>query len=66
VLLGAVVPFTVLGIMPTNRRLEEPGRHGETPETMHLLERWGRLHAVRTWLSLVAFAVLSLHALGVL
>jgi Domain of unknown function (DUF1772) len=63
-LLGLVVPFTLLGIMPTNRRLEEPARRGETPETADLLRRWGYRHAVRTGLGLLAFAVLSAHAVG--
>ena len=64
VLLGLVVPFTLLGIMPTNKRLEEPERQSDTAETADLLGRWGRLHAVRTGLSLLGFAVLSAHALG--
>ena len=53
-LIGAVVPFTLVGIMPTNKALLAPGRDLGTAETRTLLERWGRLHAVRTVLSLVA------------
>jgi hypothetical protein len=53
-LIGSVVPFTVLGIMPTNRALLTPGRDLGSPQTRVLLERWGRLHAVRTVLSLTA------------
>lgn len=53
-LIGAVVPFTFLVIMPTNKRLyalaNEPGR----AETHGVLERWGRLHAIRSILSLMA------------
>jgi hypothetical protein len=55
-LMGAVVPFTFLGIMPTNRRLFAPGRDQDSPETRELLEKWARLHAVRTVLSLLAAA----------
>jgi len=54
VLIGLVVPFTLLGIMPTNRSLLLHGRDLGSPDTRALLERWGRLHAVRTALSLVA------------
>ena len=54
VLMGAVVPFTFLGIMPTNQRLLAPGRDLASAETRALLERWTRLHAVRTALSLIA------------
>lgn len=54
VLIGAVVPFTLIGIMPTNHKLLEPGRDLNSSETRMLLERWGNLHAVRTTLSMVA------------
>jgi hypothetical protein len=53
-LIGAVVPFTFVGIMPTNHALLAPGRDLGSPETRILLERWARLHAVRTLLSLAA------------
>jgi len=53
-LIGAVVPFTFLAIMPTNHALLEPGRDLDSIETRVLLERWGRLHAVRTVLSLTS------------
>jgi hypothetical protein len=54
VLIGAVVPFTFLAIMPTNRALQTPGRDLASTETRTLLERWAKLHAVRTALSLAA------------
>jgi len=64
VLIGAVVPFTFVGILPTNRALLAPGRDLDSAETRTLLERWAKLHAVRTLLSLIA-AVLDLYlALG--
>ncbi|MGH7311929.1 MAG: DUF1772 domain-containing protein [Candidatus Rokuibacteriota bacterium] len=53
-LIGAVVPFTVIGIMPTNHRLLASGRDLDSAETRLLLERWGKLHAVRTTLSVLA------------
>lgn len=52
--IGLVVPFTFLAIMPTNKSLLAQGRDLESPDTRALLERWGRLHAVRTVLSLAA------------
>ena len=61
---GAVVPFTLLVAMPTNRRLEEPARNPQSAETDALLRRWGSLHAVRTGLSLLAFGILAVHASG--
>jgi hypothetical protein len=57
VLVGAVVPFTFLVIMPTNNKLLESGRDLSSAETRGLLIRWGRLHAVRTVLSLCGAAV---------
>ena len=57
VLIGAVVPFTFLFIMPTNHRLLAPDRDLSNPETRELLVLWGRLHAVRTLLSLASAVV---------
>jgi Domain of unknown function (DUF1772) len=57
VFVGAVVPFTFIAIMPTNHKLLEPGRDLSTGETRTLLERWGKLHGVRSALSLVASVV---------
>ena len=53
-LIGAVVPFTFIGIMPTNRALLAPGRDLDATETRTLLERWAKLHAVRTILGIAA------------
>jgi uncharacterized membrane protein len=62
VLIGAVVPFTLLVIMPTNRALLAPDRDRASPEARALLSAWGRLHAVRTVLG-VAASVLMLWRL---
>jgi len=60
--IGAVVPFTLIVIMPTNSRLLA-GTAGHTGAEIHdLLVKWGRLHAVRTALSGIAL-VLMLSAL---
>jgi|SRR5271157_6010399 len=63
-LIGAVVPFTFLVIMPTNHRLLAPGRDLASAETRALLDRWVRLHAVRTTLSLRATVVYVWQPLG--
>jgi hypothetical protein len=63
-LLGAVIPFTLLVILPTNRRLLAPDLDHESPEAAALLRRWGRLHAVRTALSAMGFGVLLWHLAG--
>ena len=59
VLIGSVVPFTFVVIMPTNKRLLSPGRDLASSETRALLEKWGRLHAVRSLLSFAAALVFT-------
>ena len=62
-LLGAVVPFTLVVILPTNKQLLEPSLDPNDTRTTELLIRWGRLHAVRSVLSSIAL-VLFLVRLG--
>jgi hypothetical protein len=57
-LLGAVIPFTLLVILPTNRELLNPALDPQSRRASDLLQRWNRLHAVRTALSGIAFVVL--------
>jgi hypothetical protein len=64
--LGAVVlvanwPYTFLAVLPTNKRLTGIAEAGG--ESRSLVERWGRLHAVRSALGLSA-ALIFLSALG--
>ena len=54
-LLGSVIPFTLLGIKPVNDRLLASGLDPGAAETRELLQRWARLHAVRSASSTVAF-----------
>jgi len=55
-LLGAVVPFTLLVIFATNEQLQrlDPDAAGDLDQARVLLDRWNRLHAVRSALSLSA------------
>jgi uncharacterized membrane protein YczE len=64
VLVGLVVPFTLVVIMPTNHQLLEPGRDLDSAATRALLLRWGKLHAVRTALSVVATLIYLCLLLG--
>ena len=54
VLLGSVIPFTLIVILPTNKRLLNPTLDKRSIESERLLARWGRLHAVRSLLSGIA------------
>jgi hypothetical protein len=60
-LLGSVIPFTLLVILPTNESLLDPGLDRRSEQAAKLLHRWGRLHVVRTLLSVLAFGILLLH-----
>lgn len=62
-LILAVVPFTLVVVRPTSERLLAHGRDLASAETRQLLERWGRLHAVRSALGLAA-SVVFLYALA--
>src|SRR5215468_12043016 len=58
ILLGSVVPFTLLVIFPTNKRLEDPALDASSGTARSLLVRWGHLHAVRTLLSLASLLLM--------
>ena len=55
VLLLLIVPFTLVVIFPTNKRLESQELDLHSEEASRLLQRWGRLHAMRSIMSGVAF-----------
>ncbi len=61
ILLGLVVPFTLVVIMPTNRRLLSSDLDKRSEETRKLLERWNALHSVRTALSVIALLLFLAH-----
>ena len=58
----AVVPVTLFVIFPTNKRLLEAGRDLASNETRALLVTWGRLHAIRSGLSLIGATLFILAA----
>jgi hypothetical protein len=63
VLLGSVIPFTLIVILPTNKQLLSPTLDNRSAETAQLLARWGTLHGVRSVLSgmaLLLFLYLSI------
>ena len=49
-------PYTLFGIMPTNRKLKAIAEADAGPESRCLIVHWGGLHAVRTALGILATA----------
>ncbi len=64
-LMFSVIPFTLLVIAATNQQLLAPGLDKNSPATRSLLQRWGRLHAVRSVVSLIAAGLFLALAIGV-
>src|SRR5712692_5108623 len=65
VLLGSVIPFTLIVILPTNKQLLSPALDRRSAQTGQLFARWGRLHAVRSVLggaALLLFLYLLIFA----
>lgn len=63
-LLGSLIPYTLVVILPTNKRLLDPSLDASSPEAAALLDRWGRLHSVRTIVGLLAFGLLVFAFIG--
>ena len=54
ILLGSVIPFTLIVILPTNKQLLSPTLDRRSPQTERVFARWAALHAIRSVLSSVA------------
>ncbi len=65
-LLGAVVPFTLIVILPTTQLLLAPTLDADAPAAAALLKQWGHLHAVRSAAALIALGIFLLHLGGML
>jgi Domain of unknown function (DUF1772) len=66
VALGAIIPFTLIVIFPTNKRLLDPALDPKSREATALLARWGTLHAARSMAGAAAFLLLVLRLAGAL
>lgn len=67
-LLAWVIPFTVLAILPINRKLLDPETVNDLDLAERLLRRWGKLHAVRSisgLASLLTFLLLLARRRGI-
>jgi hypothetical protein len=68
-LAGALVlianwPFTLLVMMPVNNKLMATDSSSAGPDSRELLDRWARLHAVRTALGFAATLLFLAASLG--
>jgi len=68
-LYGAVIlvanwPWTLLAIMPTNNKLMAMEPSDDDPQIRALVQRWGRLHAVRSGLGFLATVLFFLSLIG--
>ena len=50
-------PYTMIGIMPTNHKINAIAPENAGPESRALIEKWGSLHAVRTALGAAATVI---------
>jgi hypothetical protein len=64
IVLATVVPFTLIVIMPITQQLLDETRTARTDDTEVLLEKWGKLHNVRTIAGLLALVILAANLLG--
>jgi hypothetical protein len=55
VVLVAVIPYTLIIVLPTNNRLLDPAIDKNPDLARRLLGRWGRLHTVRSVMSAATF-----------
>ena len=62
--MAAVIAFTLVAILPTNKRRLDPALDPRSAEGPTLLARWGRRHAIRTGAGGVARFLLGLHLVG--
>ena len=60
--LALMVPYTLFVVMPTNRELLDPSRPADA-SSGRLLEKWGRLHMVRTVSGVIAVVIIALDLL---
>jgi uncharacterized membrane protein len=60
VLLVAVIPYTLVVVFPTNNKLLDPAIEKDLDLARRLLVRWGRLHTVRSIMSVATFLVFML------
>ena len=62
---GLMLPFTLIFMMPINRILLDAASSLKESDAQNLLDRWGRLHLIRTIAGMVGFAILLAYSLRI-
>lgn len=57
IVFGAIIPFTLIVVFPTNKKLLDPSLDKSSELATVLLAQWTKLHAVRSVLGLTAFLI---------
>ena len=60
ILIVMVIPYTAIFLLPTNNILLSDSLNKDSDYARSLLDRWGKLHAVRSGLSLVSVVIFLL------
>jgi Anthrone oxygenase len=63
IILVSVIPFTLLVVFPTVKKLHAHSLNQNPELASRLLVRWGRLHAVRSVLSFTSFVIFVIASL---
>jgi uncharacterized membrane protein len=61
IIFGLVVPYTLIVIMPTNKRLLSPNLDKSSEEANYLLKKWNNLHFIRSVFSTFALIIFLLQ-----
>jgi uncharacterized membrane protein len=63
--MSSILPFTIFFLMPINNELLRMDEAAVVPEAATaLLTKWGKLHSIRTLVSLAAFTVAAFKPFG--
>lgn len=57
IVLLAVIPFTLIVMFPINKQILNSSLEKDSELASQLLSQWGRLHAVRSILSVISFLI---------
>jgi hypothetical protein len=57
--LVSLIPYTLFFVLPINKRLLDSSLQKDTDLASNLLSRWGKLHAIRSFIGLASFLIFT-------